>query len=358
LAIFLLRGVYRLLTLLPVRRRLAVFSSFPNASDNPHAMFLHLRQREPDMHLVWLVAKKFGPAVQELEGAKVLPALGLGSIFTLARAEFIFHSHGLFPFVRSRSGQTIVNLWHGMPLKAIGTYDPRVSRLTQGDVTIATSAFFQPIMARAFGLSQERVLVTGQPRNDRLVRAARLIEPDCLLWMPTYRRSTTGAERTDSAFSAQQMIAVLRRIDAALDGDGPRLVLKLHGMDVLNAELPDDFARIDIVRIGQKQEPLEVLMARSLCLLTDYSSAAIDYAILRRPIGFYCPDRDDYVRGFVPGVAEKYFGAGTMLTTPEMVIEFLRNPPAEAAPAPDLVADCDDRSAQRLWEQVGTGAFA
>lgn len=346
------------MTLLPVRSRSAVFVSFPNAADNPYAMFVHLRQHEPRMHFVWLVTHKFGPAIHGLAGARILPALSLLSLIALARAQFIFHSHGLFPFVRSRRGQTIVNLWHGMPLKVIGAYDPLSSRLPQTDAAIATSSFFRPIMARAFAIGEDRVLVTGQPRNDALVRIARATTPDRLLWMPTYRRSIRGAQREDSPFSAGQMIAALRRIDAALDENGPRLVLKLHGMDALNEELPDDFGHIDILRLGQAQEPLELLMARSLCLLTDYSSAAIDYAILRRPIGFYCPDQDDYMRGFVPGVADKYFGAGAMLASVDAVIDFLRNPPRNAPAAPDLVEDCDDRSAERLWQQIRTGAFA
>ena len=46
----------------------------------------------------------------------------------------------------------IVNMWHGMPLKTIGSLDPSSGghNPTTADYLVATSPFFQDIMAKAF----------------------------------------------------------------------------------------------------------------------------------------------------------------------------------------------------------------
>lgn len=353
LAINLLRLVYRMFAVLPVRRNVALFTSFPDAADNSLAMFKYLQVKSDDLRFEWLVGTN--PTIgiaSELDGAVLRKRSRLRTIMAMATAQYVFHTHGIYRFARRRKGQTIVNLWHGMPLKTIGTYDSQEPRLPLGDVTIATSDLFRGIMAKAFRMDESDVLVVGQPRNDPLVRAARIAEADTVLWMPTYRSSNIGEIRLDSPFSTAAMSESLARIDAGLAGKGVKLVLKLHPMDVLNTELQDSFANIRILRRDQPQPPLPELMAASRCLITDYSSVAIDYAILGRPIGYFCPDRDAYERGFVPGVAEPFFAAGTMLPDPAALVEFAINPPEHGKPASDLVRDCDDRSCERLWEAL------
>ena len=92
-----------------------------------------------------------------------------------------------------------------------------------------------------------------------------------------------------------------------------------------------------------------MLMARSRRLITDYSSAAIDFAVLGRPIGFFCPDRDDYDRGFIPEVAAPFFAAGEELADVEALIAFVLDKAQPEQGETPLVQDRDDRSAERLW---------
>jgi len=348
-AIMLVLAVlYQTVAMLPLRRGTAVFSSFPDAADNAYAMFLHLRQQAPELELIWIVGAGFVVGDKDLVGARLLRRDSLRALFAMARAEWVFHTHGIYRFARRRRGQSIVNLWHGMPLKAIGTYDPEVSRLPLGDVAIATSPLFRSIMAKAFAMSGDDVVVCGQPRNDLMVRAARDAAPDMALWMPTYRQSMRGEIRTDSPLAPEAMIALLRELDARLD-PATTLVLKLHPMDALNALLDRSFGRITILRSGDPQEPVERLMARSRCLVTDYSSAAIDYLTLGRPIGYYCPDRADYSRGFVDGVEAPFFASGAILEDSEALAGFFNNPAPVSDQGSTLVSDRDDRAAERLW---------
>ena len=93
------------------------------------------------------------------------------AFYYFAKAKFVFSTHGLYSFLELNQGLKLVNLWHGMPLKTIGSMDLQRdgSSPTKADYLIATSEFFQKIMAKSFNdLPIDRVLLTGQPRNDLL----------------------------------------------------------------------------------------------------------------------------------------------------------------------------------------------
>ena len=352
LGTYILGLYYRACCLLPVRKSVVLFTSYPDVADNSFAMFEYLRASGQGLRCEWLVGADFDAASRDLAGAKAHKRTSLSGIRATATAEYVFHTHGIYRFARKRRGQTIVNLWHGMPLKTIGTFDPNVRRLPIGDVAIATSVFFRKLIAQAFDMPETAVLVSGQPRNDLLVRSASLREPDIILWMPTYRASNVGDVRQDSLFNAAVMMQTLREIDAGLEGKGARLVLKLHPMDVLNVQLQGDFRNVQVLRQGDPQPPLPDLMASSRALITDYSSAAIDYAVLGRPLGYFCPDRADYVRGFVPGVADVFFSAGTVLDDVDRLVSFILDPPRKSPPTPNLVKDYDDGACERIWNAI------
>ena len=72
-------------------------------------------------------------------------------------------------FVRAGDHQTIVELWHGMPIKAIGAFDGKsASEVPFMHYSVATSNFFADIVAKSFYIPRDRVLVTGLPRNEWL----------------------------------------------------------------------------------------------------------------------------------------------------------------------------------------------
>jgi CDP-glycerol glycerophosphotransferase (TagB/SpsB family) len=65
------------------------------------------------------------------------------------------------------------------------------------------------------------------------------------------------------------------------------------------------------------------LLARSTALITDYSSIWTDYLAMERPIGFFCPDLEDYA--VARGVDADEFRAdlaGPLLRTTTELISF------------------------------------
>jgi CDP-glycerol glycerophosphotransferase (TagB/SpsB family) len=332
-------------------RRIA-FISYPDAADNALAMFYFL-QKGPEHHdIVWLVKKKTPSIAARLQGARVVRGWSLGGMVALATARLVLHTHGLPRYAKRRPGQIIVNLWHGMPLKKIGALLNDEASVPVGDYAIATSELFRGVLAKAFQMPSEKVLLTGQPRNDRLLQASRSA-PKMPLWMPTFRHSLEGAVRQDSLLSPDYFVRLLREVDAKLAARDLRITIKLHPMDVLNTLLSPDFRAINVIFGQDQRQTVEDLLAASSALITDYSSAAIDFLVLQRPIGYFCPDLDQYCRGYIDAVVPAYFAAGTMLRDPDALIDFIARP---ARPAMDrseeLVLHRDGRSAERLWQQL------
>lgn len=343
---------YRLLCFLRVRRRQIVFISYPDATDNAFAMFSYLQCRSKHLDIVWLVDKNDPAIAARVQGARVVRRRSLRGILALVTAHLVFHTHGLPRYAKRRPSQIIVNLWHGMPLKKIGALLSDGPNVPLGDYAIATSELFRDVLAQAFQMLPERVLVTGLPRNDRLLKTSGA-PPKVPLWMPTFRHSHGGVTRQDSLFSPRCFVRLLREVDAGLTARDLRITLKLHPMDVLNTMLTPDFKAIDLIFGHDERQSVEDLLASSSALITDYSSAAIDYLILQRPIGYFCPDLDQYSRGFIDAAVPAYFAAGTMLRDLDALIGFIASPPMPAVDrSAELVSHRDGGSAERLWQQL------
>lgn len=330
------RPLYRLLSyFLPVDTHKACFISFPDVADNALELCVKFASQKTDWTLVWLVRDKSSSEArwQELgiESTRVVlrNAYSIRGAYHALTARLVYHTHGMSSYMTRRSGQFIVNLFHGMPLKSIGTYDVNqanlVSRVPIGDVTIATSELFQKIMAKAFALPVENVWLTGQPRTDRLVRHSKSTEMGYILWMPTYRISIRGEIRRDSDEKAiVKMIDDFRLLNDQLAPNGPQVLVKLHPMDYLNSiDLPE-LSNVQILRsTDARAADLERLMAGAKALISDFSSAAIDFAILNRPIGFYVPDKASYTRGLIDDVMDEIGFFGTIMPEVSAIADFV-----------------------------------
>lgn len=72
--------------------------------------------------------------------------------------------------------QTVINLWHGTPLKRIGHLEKGCENIDYDFFSkVLTSApMYKPIMADIFGCTENRVEVMGNPRNDEMFKKTEL----------------------------------------------------------------------------------------------------------------------------------------------------------------------------------------
>ena len=229
------------------------------------------------------------------------------ALFTFLRCGYMFYSFGKFPVMPAKK-QTVVNLWHGMPLKTVGSLEK--DRSFDGKCfftyTIATSPLFEEIMSKCFCCPRDKVLLTGQPRCDKLFEK-NAGKKKLILWLPTYRTSerlrsrnsqlsgSTGLPTSDTAEK-------LKRLDGLLSELGFKLVIKPHPLQDPSGQLPKfkNIAFISEKTLRRRKTDIYDLMKMSCALITDYSSVSFDYLLLDRPIAYTLDDLDSYSdqRGF------------------------------------------------------------
>jgi CDP-glycerol glycerophosphotransferase (TagB/SpsB family) len=123
-----------------------------------------------------------------------------------------------------------------------------------------------------------------------------------------------------------------------LAGSSVALLVKLHPMDALNRL---EWPRLKHVRVLTQDEwgalgaNLYRVLGAAARLVTDYSSAVIDYLETGRPAVVYTPATAGYSRSMTPGALERLRAAVPTVTSETDLVEFVRG---RSAPNPDRAA--------------------
>lgn len=230
-------------------------------------------------------------------------------------ARWLFFTHSLNWVKLKRPGQTFVNLWHGCGYKGRREDDKRT---TYFDYCLITGEKYIDIQEKYFVCDRNKLLVTGYPRSDWFrtdkTNAANYIadikknsnSDKVVIWMPTYRQGKLG--RLDDATSCGELglplvdtLENLDEINIRCRELGVVIVIKIHNLQkdyiLSNAS---NIICISEDTLARERVNLFELMAKTDGMLTDYSSAAVDYMLLQKPIGYVLDDYDEYekVRGF------------------------------------------------------------
>ena len=212
----------------------------------------------------------------------------------------------------ANKGAKIVNLWHGTPVKRISKprYSPGYLPFQQErcDLFIVTSDELNREFSDAHNVPLSKVQATGYPRNDPLFRrgmrdefvekAKRQFGEDCrmVLYMPTYRDHVRYDEYDvfdTFGFDPQRMSELMGRFNAVF-------AIKLHHLHKPGEDFVSSLAAFPrVVLADQDDDPTydpQLLLRDADVLVTDYSSAFVDYLLLDRPILFGLFDHQAYVK--------------------------------------------------------------
>ncbi len=218
-----------------------------------------------------------------------------------------------------------------MPYRRTERFDRLEREVARWDLLLSPSPFATRTMRRAFRYEGE-VLETGYPRNDILstsewesigshIRKGLGI-PDgkkVVLYAPTWRDDRHHALGSHG-FSLELDVELMRE---AL-GDDHVLLLRAHHL-ITDRDRPatDGF----VMDVSRYPDIADLYMAADV-LVTDYSSAMFDYAILGRPIVLYAYDLEryrDHVRGFYFDLEAE--APGPLVTTTAEVAEAVQEAP-------------------------------
>ena len=317
LRVALVRLGFALGRLRPVRARVVLATAHgDHISGNLTWIREGIRDRVPDATVIEL-AHRPGGGWRGLVGAGV-HALRAG--WHLASASLFVVDDYYFPMyvIRPRTKTRFVQVWHACGAfkkfgysvldKGFGADEAYVRSIpihANYDLCLVSAARFAPFYAEAFRMPIDRFTsALGIPRTDlffdaeRRARATEAVRrryaiPDgkrVVLYAPTFRgeRVTVARDPTELDLAA---------IHAAL-GDDHVVLLRSHPF--VRSRLAADPALRGFVIDASDHPDMNELMLVSDVLVTDYSSAMYEFALLERPIAFFAPDHAAYEgeRGF------------------------------------------------------------
>ncbi|RIV37043.1 bifunctional glycosyltransferase/CDP-glycerol:glycerophosphate glycerophosphotransferase [Micromonospora radicis] len=301
-----LRGYHRAELRRPLDEHLAVYAAYwyRGYACNPAAVYEAARRLAPQLRGVWIVRRD---RVHTLpEGVEYVVAGSPAYHRVLARAKWLVNNVNFPDSVRKRPGSVHVQTHHGTPVKVMGLDQQRyplgavgmdfaglLRRVDRWDYSVTANSFSTQMWERAYPAGYT-ALEVGYPRNDRLVTATaeevlRLraelgagLGEQVVLYAPTHREHLPGYR---PPFDPQRFLDAL--------GPSGLLLMRSHYFhDRQRRAWPPD-GRGRILDVSDHPRVEELYLAADV-LVTDYSSAMFDYAVLDRPIVVYAPDWDAY----------------------------------------------------------------
>ena len=204
----------------------------------------------------------------------------------------------------------IINLWHGVPLKKIALLDPNLKKAARiyfkkifsenYTCILTTSHELIPLMARSFAVSEDKIKVWGQPRNDGMFQKndCREILGQLFPDLPEYTKTVLYAP-TFRDYGQVQLFPFKdfdqKQLEAFLEEKNMLLFIRTHVAEQGSAA-PYLGKRIRFLGNEQAEDVTGILNIFD-CLITDYSSIYIDYLLTDKPMIFLPYDRQQYLDG-------------------------------------------------------------
>ena len=309
-----------------------MFESERDFSDNARALYEYISNNEKysNYKLIWIVDD---PKLYPKKDNTIFITRNKNSIFkkikfykTLSNTKTFFFTHYHW-FTYSKKNQTVVNLWHGTPLK-----DGGLDISHSFDYFIGPSIETLDLYKKFVGVKEDQYVVLGMPRNDLLFEkndsAKKIIKKKyskAIMMMTTYKQTNT---RTDSDYEDKYSIPCvtneeeLKKLNEILKEKNTFLLIKIHHIQKENLKKFKKISNI-IYLTDQDLESKNILLYNLLgcmdALITDYSSVYFDYILLDRPIGFFVNDYESYKknRGFLIENLFDYMPGPKMVTLKE-----------------------------------------
>ena len=240
----------------------------------------------------------------------------------LCLAKYIFFTDA-YGFARNcRPDQTRVQLWHGCGFKTRVNFVRCEKRY---EYTTVISEVYSKIHQDIFGLRADQMLVTGYAKQDWLFWPTRDWQEKLgvakarkyIFWLPTFRTAKAGLDNLNEYdLEGQTGLPIVRtyeelsQLDGLLHSLNMVLVLKLHPVQDREKIGRVDMGNIVVLdneQLADLDIQINQLLGHADSMISDYSSAAVDYLLLDRPIGFTLDDVEEYAesRGFVfPDIKE------------------------------------------------------
>lgn len=309
-----------LFSFLPIKRNKIVIVSYYGADygDNGKYIVEELKKRDANVEIVWLLKEHLMDSHHLPVGVRPVVYRSARSVYELQTAA-VWIDNARKNYGHKRKGQLYIQTWHGGPgVKRVekdveAELGERYVRNAKRDskmcdVILSNSRFMTELFFRAFWYDG-KIEECGTPRNDVLCAEHPQIrekirsfygvpkEKKIVLYAPTFRKDKNlDVYDMDLQKCSQWM--------AERFGGEYVVYLRLHpNISHLAAEMDIDPS---VVVNATAYPDMQELLAGCDCLITDYSSSAVDYSLTGRPCFLYASDIEQYRgnRGYYFGFDE------------------------------------------------------
>ena len=337
LAYLLCYLIYPIAYLFPRSKDIYAFGCFHGIfADNPKYLFFHINEHLKSKKAVWLSPdKKTVQHVRQL-GFNAYYIGSIKGIWYAMRAKYWFincyTSDILFCLA---GGATVVNLWHGVPMKCIEFgitkgeltkryvdhdfwevfYHPASFR--RPDIFASTTPFFDDVFSKSFRISKDKCIHVCCARNSLLMRPLDEVEAyiqkyepqeihdlvcklktykTVFVYMPTWRDSQ--AEIFANGFDLEKFNTTLKKINAIA-------LMKPH----VNTKIKSSTDYSNLLFLDNTIDMYSILPFTDV-LISDYSGTIYDYLLMDKGIILFHYDYDEYVkeREFIFPIEENITG--------------------------------------------------
>lgn len=265
----------------------------------------------------------------------------------------------IFPL---KSKQRVVQLWHACgAFKKFGQYGTTLSRKVdlathaQYNLVCVSASNIRSIYADAFDISISKVKSLGCPRTDVFFdkdyihkkceeiygKYPNFRDKEIIIYAPTFRDNVKGKDRSyfTPPLDFHKLSEKLLPNQVFLICPHPIMTHKILAESYCNIFEIRDFSTNDLMFISDM-------------MITDYSSVIFEYALLGKPIIFFCYDLDQYERGFYLNYPDDL--PGSVLYTSDELIDHLtkdgryKMEEKFSVFVQNYMSGCDGHSAQRI----------
>lgn len=283
-------------------------------ADNTKVLFEYVVKHNPEIVPIWLTHDQEIYNNLCAKGLQVAKINSLKAIYYSLTASKIIVSSGKVDVNRFFiNGATIINTWHGAPMKKIGLDDKFANTNKTKDFifklffpfiweynvdfVVSTASTFSNKMGSAFNLPENRVLETGYPRCDLFFKQDKhrltlninkqFNSPNKIIYLPTFRSVKDRFNPFKSFnFNESDWCKFLESSNSVLISKG-HFVDKYIGATT-NCKRLIHISDNDVPELNEFLKDCDLL-------ITDYSGVYFDFLLTDKPIILSPFDFDDYV---------------------------------------------------------------
>ena len=338
IAYLLCYAFYPISYLFPRTDKILVFGSYRGAfNDNTKYLFLYANEHITDRKVVWISTKQSTVKHIRSLGYEAYSVMSLKGLWYALRGKYWFVNSYSSDIAFCLAGRTkIVNLWHGVPMKAIEfgiTKGDLAKRYVQRDIRdtffhpapfrrpdymVSTTDFFDEVFSQSFRISKKQCIQTGCPRNMLLNKPLAEVEAfiqryeseatkqlvahiqqydTVLVYMPTWRDSQRECFANGFDLNALNTCAVKQNAC---------VLMKPHANTIIDKSI--EYSNLIFL---DGNVDMYCILPYTHVLITDYSSILYDYILMPdKHVILFHYDYEEYVnsREFIFDIQDNIVG--------------------------------------------------